>query len=108
MGRRVDQLRAGSTGCWGGVNGPHPGPPRAGLDQFESDVAAQCANTPGQAQATFSAAISSGVVTAAKITHGSCELSVVQRQDGAALARLPATAKPYSTQLHSLPPHYRL
>src|SRR5258708_17931099 len=42
------------------------------------------------------------------MTHGSCELSVVQRQDGAALARLPANGRPYSSELRSLYGDYRL
>jgi len=108
MGQLDDQLKAASDRFVAGLDAGRSRGCRAGLDQFESDVAAQCANTPGQAQATFSAAISSGVVTAAKITHGSCELSVVQRQDGAALARLPANGKPYSSELRSLYGDYRL
>jgi two-component system OmpR family sensor kinase len=65
---------------------------------------AGCANTPGQAQATFSAALSSKVVTAA-ITHGLCDLS---RADAAMLGHLPANGQAYTKRLNSLTADYRL
>jgi two-component system OmpR family sensor kinase len=108
IGQLDDQLKAASDRYVGCVKGPPGGrPPGGPNDQLENDPA-RCANTPGQAQSTFSASISSGVVTAARITHGACELSAVQRQDGAALARLPTNGRPYTTDLRSLDANYRL
>ena len=66
---------------------------------------AQCADTPGQAVDTFSAAITSGAVTTAKITYGDCNLSAA---DKATLARLPANGRAYTEKLYSLDADYRL
>jgi two-component system, OmpR family, sensor kinase len=66
---------------------------------------AMCANTPGQATGTFSAALSSGAVTTAKITYGDCNLSLADRET---LARLPANGRPYTARLYSLDRDYRL
>ncbi len=124
IGQLDDQLAAASSRYVACVNGTPPENHPVGLNDpdhqggpgnqqqgsqygHRSDPGS-CANTPGQAQSTFTAAISSGAVTAAKITHDACELSAVQRQDGAALARLPANGRPYTSELRSLHADYRL
>src|SRR5580658_8746889 len=66
---------------------------------------AMCANTPGQEVGTFSAALSSGAVTTAKITYGDCHLSTADEET---LARLPADGRPYTERLYSLHGDYRL
>jgi len=114
IGQLDDQLKAASDRYVACVNGPPPdnqsglGNQQQGNQDGHQNDPGFCASTPGQAQATFSASISSGVVTAAKITLGQCELSAVQRQDGAALARLPANGRPYTSELRSLHADYRL
>jgi two-component system OmpR family sensor kinase len=65
-----------------------------------------CANGPGQAVDTFSAALtSSGAVTTAKITYGDCHLSAADKET---LARLPANRRAYTERLYSLDADYRL
>ncbi|HEV2243014.1 MAG TPA: HAMP domain-containing sensor histidine kinase [Streptosporangiaceae bacterium] len=111
LGQLDDQLTAASVLYEGCVNGP-PGPanndhpPQGGQGMSPEYNPAGCANTPGQAQGTFSAALNSGnVVTTAKITHGTCHLSAV---DDATLARLPANGHAYTAMIYSLHADYRL
>jgi len=113
LGQVDDQLKAASSRFVGCVNGPpadnhQPGPSDQGSPDNHRNDPGWCANTPGQAQATFTAAITSGNVTAAKLTYGQCKLSDVQHQDGAVLDRLPANGEPYTSDLRSLHADYRL
>jgi two-component system OmpR family sensor kinase len=112
LGQVDSQLAAASSRFVGCVNGPpenHPPSPNDPANQDNHwNNPGFCANTPGQAQSTFIAAITSGAVTTAQLTHGQCQLTVVQRQDGAALDRMPANGKPYTTDLRSLHADYRL
>ncbi len=101
LGQLDSQLAAASMRFTSCVNGPPAG---GGQPPGPQDAAA-CANTPGQAQATFSAALSSGVVTAANITRGQCELSAA---DQATLRRLKADGQPSTAMLTSLHSEYRL
>ena len=121
LGQLDSQLQAASTRFTTCVDGPPPGgrppdandsdnPPGGGSDgQPNGDDhrgnPAQCANTPGQAVDTFSAAITSGAVTTAKITYGDCNLTAA---DKATLARLPANGRAYTKKLYALDADYRL
>jgi len=110
LGQLDAQLKAASNRYAGCVNGPPSGQPPDdqsspdGGKPIENDPAA-CANTPGQAQATFAAVVRSGVVTAARITYGHCDLT---RADEAMLERLPANGQAYAERLGSLHADYRL
>ncbi len=87
------------------VNGPPPGQPNPADpddppgDPNDNNVAnpMACADTPGQAQSTFSAAIAAGTLTA-KVTHGTCRLTAA---DEAALRALPVDGRPYTRELYS-------
>jgi two-component system OmpR family sensor kinase len=115
LGQLDDQLQAASmrfTACVDGPPGDHPGGPGSGDQPVDPDGdhdpghdPAQCANTPGQASGTFSAALTSGAVTTANVTYGDCNLSAA---DKAALARLPASGRPATERLASLDAAYRL
>jgi two-component system, OmpR family, sensor kinase len=111
LGQLDDQLTAASARYEECVNGPRGGPPHDGQQSpggqgtYPEHDPAGCANVPGQAQATFSAALSSGAVTAAKITNGTCHLYAA---DDATLARLPANGRAYTERLYSLDAAYRL
>jgi two-component system, OmpR family, sensor kinase len=112
FGQLDEQLQGASSRYAMCVNGPPPGshPPGPGQSQGDRDGGHQddpgyCADTPGQAQATFSAAFRSGMVLAAKVTNGTCNLSTV---DTTALRQLQANGKPYSEHLNSLHGDYRL
>jgi two-component system OmpR family sensor kinase len=108
LGQLDDQLQSASmrfTTCVDGPPGGHaPGGQPHDPDDQQRDPAV-CANTPGQAQGTFSAARNSGAVTTAVITKGECYLVAA---DKAALARLPADGRPYTEHLSSLDGEYRL
>ena len=112
VGQLDDSLHAASMRfvvCVDGPPGDHPpGPGSAGEppgDHDDNHDPAQCADTPGQASGTFSAALASGAVTAANVTYGDCKLSAA---DKSALARLPADGRPYTERLASLGDTYRL
>jgi two-component system, OmpR family, sensor kinase len=109
LGQLDENLQAASTRFTMCVNHPPgPQPPGQGTSDGDSDdhhSPAMCANTPGQAQGTFSAALSSGAVTTARITHGDCHLST---SDKTTLARLLADGHPYTEKLYSLDAEYRL
>jgi two-component system OmpR family sensor kinase len=107
IGQLDDQLQAASMRFTGCVNGPPGQPPGTnGPDPDDQPRSPSlCANTPGQAQATFSAALSSSAVVTAKITHGVCNLSAVDR---VALLRLDVNGQPYTERLYSLDADYRL
>jgi two-component system, OmpR family, sensor kinase len=81
---------------------PYPGP---GGQAGHLNNPGFCANTPGQAQATFSAAIRSGVFVAADVTNGTCHLSA---QDEAMLEKLRTGGAPVTEQLCSPGTSYRL
>ncbi len=114
LGQLDDNLQAASMRFTACVDGPPPGfqPPGSGgsnaqpgdHDDHRGDPA-MCANTPGQAEGTFSAALKSGAVTTANVTYGDCSLSAA---DKSALARLPANGQPYTERLYSLDADYRL
>jgi two-component system OmpR family sensor kinase len=101
LGQLDSQLAAASGRYSSCENGPpdHQGPPPGQPDP------GGCANTPGQAQATFSAAVSAGAVTARITTQGKCELSAA---DMATLRRLRANGQPATEMLSSLHADYRL
>jgi two-component system, OmpR family, sensor kinase len=120
LGQLDDQLAAASSRYVGCVNGP-PGRPQPGpndpddqnaagqplsadQDNHESDPGF-CADTPGQAEDTFSAALSSGTMLAARLTNGSCELDA---RDKATLAALEVNGQPRTEPLDSLNADYRL
>jgi two-component system, OmpR family, sensor kinase len=103
LGQLDDQLGAASNRFVACVNAPPP--PQGGQNMPPHGNPSACANTPGQAQATFSAALNSGAVVAAKITHGECYLSAADR---ATLDRLPANGHAYTERLYSLDADYRL
>jgi two-component system, OmpR family, sensor kinase len=110
LGQLDDQLTAASHLYEDCVNGPPTRPnddqqPQGTQGPYPQHDPASCANTPGQAQSTFSAALNSGIVTAARITHGTCHLSVA---DDVALERLPANGHPYTEPIYSLDADYRL
>jgi two-component system, OmpR family, sensor kinase len=114
LGQLDDQLQAASMRFTTCVDGPPPGsqPPDAGdSDGQPGDrddhrgTPAMCANTPGQASGTFSAALTSGAVTTANVTYGDCNLSAA---DKSMLARLPADGRAYTEELASLDATYRL
>jgi two-component system, OmpR family, sensor kinase len=110
LGQLDENLQAASTRFTMCVNGHPPGPQPPGQGGFDGDSddlhsPAMCANTPGQAQGTFSAALSSGAVTTARITYGDCHLSA---SDKTTLAGLLADGRPYTEQLYSLGAQYRL
>jgi two-component system, OmpR family, sensor kinase len=110
VGQLDENLQATSTRFTMCVNGHPPGPQPPGQGASDGDAdddhsPAMCANTPGQAQGTFSAALSSGAVTAARVTYGDCDLSA---SDKTTLARLLADGHPYTEQLYSLHAEYRL
>ncbi len=85
---------------------PDPGDPddQPGYPDYNQADPMACANTPGQAQATFSAAISSSTLTA-KVTHGECALTAA---DEATLRNLPVNGRAYTERLYSLGADYRL
>ena len=101
LGQLDSQLAAASdryTGCVDGPpggQGPPPGQP--GSDN--------CSDPPGQAQATFSAAVSSGVTTAHITPQRKCELSTA---DQSVLNGLPVNGRPTTELLSSLHAQYRL
>ena len=114
LGQLDSQLTAASMRYTTCVDGPPPGsqPPgdpddnaQAGSPDTHQDNPGYCANTPGQAEGTFSAAVSSGVVSTANITYGDCHLYAADR---ATLARIPVNGKPYTVKLYSLDADYRL
>jgi len=114
LGQLDDQLQAASmrfTTCVDGPPGDHPpGPGVAGElpgdpDEDHHGDPALCADTPGQASGTFSAALRSGAVTAANVTYGKCKLSAADRS---ALARLPTDRDFRTERLASLDATYRL
>jgi two-component system, OmpR family, sensor kinase len=117
LGQLDDNLQAASFRFTTCVDGPPPGyqPPGSDHDNDNGQPGdpggrdghspAMCANTPGQAQGTFSAALSSGAVTTANVTYGDCNLSAADKQT---LARLPANGRAYTEQLYSLDADYRL
>jgi two-component system OmpR family sensor kinase len=112
FGQLDEQVQAASTRYVMCVNPPPPGshPPGPGQPQGDQDGGHQadpgyCANTPGQAYATFSAAFSTDKVLAAKVTDGTCNLSAV---DATTLRQLQVNGKPYTEYLNSLHGDYRL
>jgi two-component system, OmpR family, sensor kinase len=88
-----------------GSNPPGPAQPQGDQDGGHQNNPGYCANTPGQAQATFSAAFSPDKVLAAKVTDGTCNLSTV---DATTLRQLQVNGKPYTEYLSSLHGYYRL
>jgi two-component system, OmpR family, sensor kinase len=109
LGQLDGNLQAASARFTMCVN-PPPGyqPPGSDNDHDADNqphTPAMCANTPGQEVGTFSAALSSGAVTTAKITYGDCHLSTADEET---LARLPADGWPYTERLYSLHGDYRL
>ena len=114
LGQLDSQLTAASMRYTACVDGPPPGSqppgdpddnPQAGDPDTHQDDPGYCANTPGQAEGTFSAAVSSGVISTANITYGDCHLYAADR---ATLARIPVDGKPYTEKLYSLDADYRL
>jgi len=120
LGQLDSQLAAASTRFTSCVDGPpgsqppgpvhpddQPGGPgtEPGDPDDHPDDPGFCADTAGQAQSTFSAALRSGVVLTAKVTHGACELSAADR---AMLARLKVNGQAYTGKLYSLNTDYRL
>jgi two-component system, OmpR family, sensor kinase len=103
-----ENLQAASARFTSCVNGPPPGgwPPNSDHDSDNqpSDPAG-CANTPGQASGTFSAALTSGAITTANVTYGDCHLHTADKET---LARLPANGHAYTERLYSLNGDYRL
>jgi two-component system OmpR family sensor kinase len=98
------------TVCVDGPGAAPPGyqpPPASDNDGDNGHLGspAMCANGPGQASGTFSAALTSGSVTTAKITYGDCNLHTADKET---LARLPANGRPYTERLYSLDGDYRL
>jgi two-component system, OmpR family, sensor kinase len=93
------------------VNGPPPGSHSPGEGQppgdqdGHQDDPGYCANTPGQAELTFSAALSPDKVLAAKVTNGTCNLTTT---DEVTLRQLRVNGKPYTAYLYSLRTDYRL
>jgi two-component system, OmpR family, sensor kinase len=111
--RQLDsELVAASQRYTACVDGPPPGQPNPADpddppgDPADNNVAnpMACADTPGQAQSTFSAAIAAGTLTA-KVTHGTCNLTAA---DDATLRALPVNGRPYTGELYSLGGDYRL
>jgi two-component system, OmpR family, sensor kinase len=113
LGQLDENLQAAGARFAICVDGPGAAPPNyqpppgSGNDGGDSHLGnpAMCANGPGQAQGTFSAALSSGMVTTARITYGDCHLSAADKQT---LMRLPADGRPYTERLYSLDSDYRL
>jgi len=106
------ELAAASQRYTACVDGPPPGqrgpadpddPPGDPDDNNRANPMA-CADTAGQAQATFSAAITGGMLTA-KVTQGKCRLTAA---DDATLLALPVNGRPYTGELSSLGGDYRL
>jgi len=114
LGQLDQQLTAASARYTTCVDGPPPGgqPPGApGAPDGDQDDQGDhqsnpmyCANTAGQPQSTFSAAISSSTL-AAQITQGECKLTTA---DEATLRRLPVNGQPYTEKLYSLDATYRM
>jgi two-component system OmpR family sensor kinase len=113
LGQLDYQLAEASSRYTACVDGPPPGsrPPgqndpedQPGYRDYNQNDPMACADTPGQAQSTFSAAISSSTL-AAKVTHGECNLYAA---DEAALRRLPVNGRAYTEKLYSLDADYRL
>ena len=101
LGPRGSQISLGGSGGLGAgssSSAPVPGSLVPGGSGPEHNPAG-CANTPGQAQATFSAALSGHRITAAKVTRGSCQLSAPDRTR---LARLTASGQPQTLTLSGL------
>jgi two-component system OmpR family sensor kinase len=113
LGQLDGNLQAASarfTICVDGAGAAPPGyqpPPTSDndADNGHQGSPAMCANGPGQASGTFSAALTSGSVTTAKITYGDCNLHTADKET---LARLPANGRPYTERLYSLDGEYRL
>ena len=108
LGQLDGNLQAASARFTSCVNGPPPGGWPANSDHDSDNQPsgpAGCANTPGQASGTFSAALTSGAITTANVTDGDCNLSTA---DKLTLARLPANGRPYTARLYALKGDYRL
>jgi two-component system OmpR family sensor kinase len=113
LGQLDGNLQAASarfTFCVDGAGAAPPGyqpPPDSDNDGDNGHLGspAICANGSGQASGTFSAALSSGTVTTAKITYGDCNLHAADKET---LLRLPANRQPYTERLYSLHGDYRL
>jgi two-component system, OmpR family, sensor kinase len=123
FGQLDNQLTAASDRYAMCVNGPRgdqrpspsdpddqqdaPGNPNPGggdQDNYETNPGF-CANTAGQPQGTFSAALRSGTVLAAKVTNGACDLDA---EDTETLRDLRVNGQPYTERLYSLRSDYRL
>jgi two-component system, OmpR family, sensor kinase len=117
LGQLDDQLAAASSRYTTCVDGPPPGgqPPGAqggpGAPDSDQDDQGEhqsdptyCADTAGQPQSTFSAAINASTL-AAKVTQGQCKLTAA---DEATLRGLPVNGQPYTERLYSLDATYRL
>jgi two-component system, OmpR family, sensor kinase len=117
-----DQLAAASSRYAICVNGPPPSghePGQQGTDPDGTDPDGQgpddqdghhanpglCANTPGQAEATFSAALRSGAVLTVDVTNGHCHLAA---EDRVTLQRLKVGGPATTERLYSLNADYRL
>jgi two-component system OmpR family sensor kinase len=111
-----DQLLAASNRYVMCVDGPPPGHEPAGQSQARGNSGnghqdghrndpALCANTAGQAEATFSAAMKPAQVQVADITNGQCPLSA---RDWAMLQRLQVNGPARTETLSSLDASYRL
>ncbi len=112
LGQLDGQLAAASARFVSCVNGPQGGGPPGGQPGQGSPAgpaggggSAGCANTPGQGQGTFSATLRGGVVTAAWITQGHCDLATPDRVQ---LSHLRVNGKPYTVTLAALGAPYRL
>jgi two-component system, OmpR family, sensor kinase len=122
IGQLDENLQAASMRFTACVDGPPPGaqPPDSDNnngqppdsddngqpgDHDEHHPPATCANMSGQAEGTFTAALSSGAVTTANVTYGDCHLYAA---DKGMLAGLPANGQPYTERLYSLDGDYRL
>jgi two-component system, OmpR family, sensor kinase len=113
LGQLDENLQAASTRftiCVDGAGAAPPGyqpPPGSDNDGDDGHLGnpAMCADGPGQSQGMFSAALSSGTVTTARITYGDCKLSATDKET---LVRLSANGRPYTERLYSLDADYRL
>jgi two-component system, OmpR family, sensor kinase len=90
------------------VDGPPPNPNDPDhdhdSDHDHDNTPTACANGPGQAEGTFSAALSSTVLVA-EVTNGKCHLTAA---DEDTLRDLPADNRAYTEKLYSLDAYYRL
>jgi two-component system, OmpR family, sensor kinase len=113
LGQLDSQLADASSRYTMCVNGPPlgsqpPGDPDdqgqpGDQDNHQGDPG-YCADTPGQAEATFSAAIMRNTLVA-KVTQGKCTLTAA---DEATLKALPVNGKAYTEKLHAFDADYRL